>query len=254
MRIDNVARFLIRDGCEIVVDRRVDRSRDRQTGAPLSDVRLFLLGSAFGALLHQRGYLPLHVSAVVASDNVWAFTGESGAGKSTIAGWLHYKKGWRMISDDVSVICPSHNEPLLYPGPRKLKLWEDAVSLLDLKGEKLVQDLTNTPKYQLYLSDTASFAPKSLRYLVLLERDEAAQGAALTRLTGVEAFNACMAAVYRPYMAEWFRPGGEVMRNLLSLCEKISVFRYRRSWSLDLMCSEIEMISDRIARDSEVSE
>ncbi|MGI4730626.1 MAG: hypothetical protein ACRYFW_02615 [Janthinobacterium lividum] len=56
MDVPDVARILVWSGREIVVD-----------PAPRADdaaIRAFLLGSAMGALLHQRGLLPLHASAV----------------------------------------------------------------------------------------------------------------------------------------------------------------------------------------------
>lgn len=56
LTVDGVARCLVQDGKEIIVE-----------GAPESDddsLRLFLLGSTLGALLQQRGMLTLHSSAI----------------------------------------------------------------------------------------------------------------------------------------------------------------------------------------------
>src|SRR5687768_17607128 len=49
--IDGVARYLVKDGSEIVIE--------PHPGVPDANVRLYLLGSAMGVLLHQRGLLPL---------------------------------------------------------------------------------------------------------------------------------------------------------------------------------------------------
>jgi hypothetical protein len=54
--LDQVARYLVSDGREVVVQ--------PESGALESDLRLFLLCSPMGAVLHQRGFLPLHASAV----------------------------------------------------------------------------------------------------------------------------------------------------------------------------------------------
>src|SRR5437762_891705 len=59
LKLDGVARYLICVGSEIVID-----------AVPKADpaaIRLFLLGPVFGALLHQRGILPLHGSAISTS-------------------------------------------------------------------------------------------------------------------------------------------------------------------------------------------
>ena len=50
--VDEVASFLICDGQEIIIEFVQPLDED--------SVRLFLLGTSFGALLQQRGVLPLH--------------------------------------------------------------------------------------------------------------------------------------------------------------------------------------------------
>ena len=45
------------------------------------DVRAYLLGTAIGALLHQRGLLPLHASAVEVNGRAVAFIAPAGHGK-----------------------------------------------------------------------------------------------------------------------------------------------------------------------------
>lgn len=242
-KFKDVGRFLIEDGQTITIDRRQDQPRDqsqnqvsrgkRGPGTPPADLRVFLLGSAFGALLHQRGWLPLHVSAVQAGTGVWAFTGDSGAGKSTLATWLHRRFDWPIVSDDVSTLKPNDASLQLHPGPRKLKLWQDAVDHLGCHDEKLVQDLSNTPKFQLYLSDQKPWQPGPIRSLVLLDRCEEDEPPTLEPLKGTAAFEAVMSAIYRPYMAEWFRDPVELMRDLIAVCQQIKVYRFRRQWNLD---------------------
>ena len=51
-----VARYLIREGCEIVIQ--------RDPGAGDAEVCLGLLGTCVAVLLHQRGILPLHASGI----------------------------------------------------------------------------------------------------------------------------------------------------------------------------------------------
>src|SRR4029079_11482739 len=56
LNVTGNARYLVRNGQEIVVD--------PVPGGSERNVRLFLLGSALGILCHQRGLLPLHANAV----------------------------------------------------------------------------------------------------------------------------------------------------------------------------------------------
>ncbi len=226
LRIDNVARYYVADGRRITID--VDSAGQ----APASDLRLWLLGSAFGALLHQRGLLPLHVSAVKAPGGAWAFTGESGEGKSTMAAFLHRRFGWPLVSDDVSVVTASDGQSMVHPGPRKLKLWQDALETLDFAGCEAVRDLSNTDKFQLYLPGEQDYMPEVLRGLVVLSTAGPDSPPRLERLKGIEAFDACMAAIYRPYMDHWFKQPAERMNGVLNLCRQVPVYRFVRARSL----------------------
>ena len=93
LTLDGIANYLVSDGTEITIA-RAPGSRD-------DDVRLFLLGSAFGALLHQRSVLPLHGSAVATPHGAAVFVGHSGYGKSTLAAALGLSRGVR--ADDARV-------------------------------------------------------------------------------------------------------------------------------------------------------
>src|SRR5579862_2106592 len=55
MRIPDIVRFLLKDGNEIVFAPESD--------AKAADIPIFLLGTVFGILLHQREQIVLHASA-----------------------------------------------------------------------------------------------------------------------------------------------------------------------------------------------
>ncbi|MCK9489324.1 MAG: hypothetical protein M0Q42_08005 [Xanthomonadales bacterium] len=234
-------RLYVRDGREIIVDHRLQGD-----GRPVqpADLRLYLLGSAMGAALHQRGRLPLHVSAVHAPSGVWAFTGPSGAGKSTLSATLHLRYGMPLVSDDVSAMQMDQRPPLVFPGPRKLKLWQDAAEHLSCDPDDLVQDLSGTNKFQLYLgggknAGEHTAGPQPLHALVLLESSSEAGPASLELLSGAQAFDVCLTALYRPYMAYWYRSQQAVMVDLLALCSSVRIYRFRRHWSLANMDQQL---------------
>jgi hypothetical protein len=107
--------------------------------APASDVgahvlRPFILGPALAVLLHQRGRLVLHASAVAVNGRAVAFLGGSGWGKSTMAGALRKLAGHAIVTDDVLALdVGERGQVNVYPGFPQLKLWpEVAVSLGDV--------------------------------------------------------------------------------------------------------------------------
>lgn len=241
--IEGVGRYHVADGCSITVDRRVGVSE----GPPAADVRLWLLGSAFGALLHQRGLLPLHVSAVKTPHGVWAFTGDSGEGKSTLAGFLCRNHHWELVSDDVSVVDCVAGEVRIHPGPRKLKLWADALDQLNLPEGRRVRDLSNTEKFQLYLDAANQHEKLALNALVVLESVPDDQRPSLERLSGAEAFTACAGAVYRPGYHGLFKHPERAMADLIPLCQSIAVYRFCRPRSLSAFEENLQPLLQRIA-------
>lgn len=121
--------FLVRGGNEIVID--------PAPGVEGHTLRLFLLGPALGLLLHQRGFLILHASAVAIEGQAVAFLGGPGWGKSTTAAALH-ARGHSLVVDDVlAVETGDLAPPIVFPGFPQLKLWPEAAASLGDIPEKM---------------------------------------------------------------------------------------------------------------------
>lgn len=126
LHVPGVARFLIENARQIVFA--------TEGGKDPADVTAFLTGSVMGLLLHLRGYVVLHASAVLVGGKAVLFCGYSGAGKSTMAAALG-KRGYTMLSDDICVLEQAADGPaIVYSDGRKHKLWQRAIDSLDLAG------------------------------------------------------------------------------------------------------------------------
>jgi HPr Serine kinase C-terminal domain len=131
LSIPKVARFLLRDGSEITFEAEPD--------ADAGDIPVFLLGTAYGILLHQRERIVLHASAVRVNGRAILFCGASGAGKSTLAAALA-QRGYPLITDDFcAVTITESGTPMVHPDGRQLKLWAQAIEQLDLKARSRVR-------------------------------------------------------------------------------------------------------------------
>ncbi|TYL38890.1 hypothetical protein CV102_10305 [Natronococcus pandeyae] len=108
-----VGRVLVTEGTTIVVD--------VAPGATGKAFRQFLLGPVLRLLLHQRGALVLHASAVRIGGRAVAFTGPSGAGKSTAAGAC-YANGHGLVADDIVPVRHDGGDAVVPPGFPRAKL------------------------------------------------------------------------------------------------------------------------------------
>lgn len=121
LSVPRVGRFWISGGASIVIETFPGADRDL--------VRIFLLGSAMAAILHQRDTIPLHASCVIRNGRCFAFLGDSGAGKSTLAAMLAARDG-QLISDDVLALRPMQGDQFLVePSAPLLKLWPQSIGV-----------------------------------------------------------------------------------------------------------------------------
>jgi hypothetical protein len=164
LKIEKVGRYHIKRGREIYIE--------AEKNAQAEDLRLFLLGSALGAIYFQRGLFPLHASVVVLNGAAVAFTGDSGAGKSTMAAWMNLQ-GYPLLCDDVCVVRFDDDTPIAYPAFPRLKLWKDALSSFDINTDGLQRDYSRADKFHMSPSNRFWNEPVPLRHVNVLQFSDA---------------------------------------------------------------------------------
>ncbi len=208
-----------------------------------ADVTLFLLGTAWGILCHQRGLLPLHCSAVDCAGGLFAFTGDSGMGKSTLAAGLALR-GLSHLTDDVMVVDLAPGPPRLSPMPKGLKLCDDAAAHLRVDRGHPVSVLIPDKSYVSLPTDApAKDAPPPARALyVLAWHKDAALAPAITPLTGMEAWTELYRAVYRVELLPAIAPHAAVARRVAALARHLPVYRFTRHRALARFDSGLDVI------------
>lgn len=234
LTIAGVARYLVEAGRSITIEPDVTTSDD--------EVRVFLLGSAFGALLHQRGVPVLHGSAIDIGGEAVAFLGSAGAGKSTLAAALE-RRGFPVLTDDLCVIAPGQR-PSLEPGLRRTKLKPDSLEQLGIRPDALTLVDRRTEKRAVPVRRRHPQAPVPIRKIYELrtwERDEIV----ITPLRGTEKFDAVMRHTYRLCFIEGLGVQASHFRQALALAGGVdlsAVHRPARPFRL-------RELADRIAAD-----
>lgn len=179
---------MISNGNEIIVD-PVDN-------APKETVRLYLLGSALGAILHQRGLLAIHGNGVVVDGECIIFAGHSGSGKSTLSA-AFAQRGFLVLSDDVCVLDISDEEPpLVYPGIPQIKLWADAAAGLDINLENRRRVCPEEEKFVLPISEIPDHKAYPLKGIYILHYQQD-QGICFKALRAIDKITALKNHTYR---------------------------------------------------------
>lgn len=142
---------------------------------PDADLRLLehpLTGPVLAMLLHRRGLLVLHASAVSVAGRAVALLGDKGAGKSTTAGAL-LRAGHGLLSDDVVAIDLDAGEaPLILPAFGQIKLTETASAALALRAEIRERLHPSIAKRPHVLAGGTVAGPVPAAALFVLERGE----------------------------------------------------------------------------------
>ncbi len=241
LSVAGVGKYLIRRGSDIVVEQEPSVSLDR--------TRVYLMGSAFGALLQQRGMMPLHASAIRVGEGCVAFTGASGAGKSTLAAFCG-KLGYDVICDDMCplAIAPGQG-PVVWPGFPRVKIWIDALASLGVSPDGIPRVVNKCDKFELPTRYQPE-RPLPLRRLYVLERssDPSNDQVDIEQLDDSRSLESLLNNTYR---YEFLKGLGLRERHFHTCVEALSdlaVLRLSRPWDLSQLDRTAELLDDELAQ------
>jgi hypothetical protein len=178
LNVMNLGRIHVQHGDTIVVERFNSTS--------WNEFSAFILGTVFGALLHQRRLLPLHGSSVVYKKKGLIFAGTSGAGKSTLAAALIHQ-GARLIADDISLISFNNGKPEIVPAFPGMKIWEDSLKQLGKNPGKYRPIREDLKKY-LYPAEKYHDKENTVDYIFVISSHNR-EAFEIQDLQGIEKFN-----------------------------------------------------------------
>jgi len=215
LKHDPVGNYYVSNGNKILVE-TVKKTIDSET-------RLFLLGSAFGALFIQRGLIPIHGSAIKTGNSATIFSGPSGAGKSSIAACL-IQEGFRILSDDISVI---NNKNEVAPGYPKMKIWEDVLNKLKIPKTNLLKIRPSMEKFHYPYTENFYNNPLKVKRIIIINSKNT-PGFELEQLNGIAKYNAVRHNTYRYRFFEGLNKQQNHFILLNKLLPTIEVFRILR--------------------------
>lgn len=239
LKIDKVARYLVSGGCEIIVEPDLAASE--------KDVRLFLLGSAMGALLYQRGVWPLHGSAIVCGDGAALFVGARGSGKSSLAGEFH-RRGFEVLADDICAINAGNDGTFqVWPGIPNIKLWADSVVKLGGDPSQLTRTSSAHDKYDIPVQQFGR-DPLAVQAVYALYTLDSQGGVILKPLKGFDKIQELTANTYRlPFLAG-MQLAPQHFQQVQALARQVRVVRITRPLQPFLLSELADMIERDITQ------
>ena len=156
--VENVAIYHAYDGDKIEVE-------SYENSDPYM-VNMYILGTVLGLSILQKNMVAIHGGAIVINNKGCVFTGDKGAGKSTLTTALR-KKGYGFVADDVAAINLDANTSI-YPGFAYQKLCDDTMEKLGYNKEDFIPfDAGSHIKYIVPAQD--SFVDNEVKFDTLFE-------------------------------------------------------------------------------------
>ncbi|MDD5698153.1 MAG: hypothetical protein PHH77_06005 [Victivallaceae bacterium] len=237
LELPNLGRFRVENGNRITVKHNSDI--DAQEILP------FIYGGGMGASLYQRGIIPLHGSAISTEKGAVLFLGTAGSGKSTVAAAL-VSRGYQFICDDIGAIRMLDGNPVLIPSYGNLKLWKNALVMLNKSAAGLAPIRGKLEKYFFPADRKPSREHYSVYkiYIINLHNKETVELSA--PLKGKEKFNRVKNHAYRKKFIKGLNRQKiyfNIMMALLAKTEIKSVTRPRSGYFQELIdCLEADML------------
>jgi hypothetical protein len=238
LRVDAIARYHIHGGNRVTIT--------PEKGASEDDILLFLMGSAMGALLHQRNILVLHAGAVEANGGAIIACGPSGVGKSTLTAGLH-RRGYPFLADDVCAVTLHDGHPAVVPGFPRLKLWSDALKRLEMdrKGLQSVRWDGDLEKYFLPVADTRR-PPVPVHSVFILETTNTDR-MEIIPLQGGKKIDPLLDNTYRRRFLHGLGGKADHFRQCAAVAAQADVFRVTRPKRGFLLKELMDMVEARVS-------
>lgn len=236
MRFEYGITYLVRNGKEIIIDRRSDVADET--------VRMLLLGPVLAALLAQRGFLVLHGSSAVIDGRAVAIVADKGTGKSTLAAAFH-AAGCGIATDDlVAVDVDAPGGPMMYPGFPQLKLFPEAAAQINQRPEDL-------PRVSPEIEKRACRAATGFTQDRLpLRRVYALADGTCEAINPLSPQNAFFELVRHTFVLSMLRATGQEadhFRQAISLAGAIPINKLQRRRLLSVLPSVVEMVRADLA-------
>lgn len=240
--IDNVGTYLIQNGDTVTID--LCENPD------LNILKVYILGSVLGIILLQRNTVAIHGGSIVINNKGCIFTGDKGAGKSTLTTALR-QRGYDFVSDDVGAIELS-DIPMINPGFGYQKLCEDAMTKLGYDSSEYTPFRSDMNiKYIVPALD--NFVSEKVPFKALFEIEQVdTQKLEVVEVTGNEKLQKIIKNVFRIEVLMY--SGGvpaDYFKKCLEIAKHVKFYKITRPKNQFTVNEQIDIIENLIYKKSD---
>ena len=219
MQVEGVAEFYARDGSYV--------EYAPADGAGNNEVELYLNGSVYGAILHQRKILPLHGSSFRYNGQTIMVCGDAGAGKSSLTASFCLN-GAEFLTDDVTPVLFREGKPYIWALSDRMKLWLDTLDQFGRGHQGLERIYPGTDKFFFPIKNRG-IVTSALSLIFLIEIKEVTE-VIIDEITGPDKFATVRGEIYRSEYLQGMPDNNTVyFRNIVEICKDVKVLRVERS-------------------------
>jgi hypothetical protein len=245
--IDNIATYCITNGNKVEVE--VFENANMQL------MKIYIMCSCLGFIMLQRDMVAIHGGVIEMDNNaviftamlliVVIFTGDRGAGKSTLTTALR-EKGYKFISDDVAGIM-FDKVPYVMPGFPYQKLCESAMDKFGYDKEKNTSFMSDKEvKYIVPAKEEFIYEPRKLTTIIKLTVGDVEE-VTIEELKGSEKINNIIQNIYRgEYIKYLGGMNSKYFKKCLDIAKNINFYVVTRPKDQFTVDKQIELIEDKI--------
>lgn len=232
-------------GCRIIKGEKVIVQPHKSLSH--SAIRLFILTSVMGCLLYQRKLFAIHGSSIVINGKCVIIAGYSGAGKSSLTSSF-IQKGYKFLSDDISVICENNGEIYVQPGYPYRKLHSDSANALSINTGSLEIIDSEEEKYLVPAIDHYIQEPVPLYALIELAvgKDEYVT---LEKITGANIISILIGNIYRRSIAHHLKLNDYYFYKSGYIASKIKAFKLTRPQNQYTFDKQMDLILNALEQE-----
>ena len=235
--IDNIATYCITNGNKVEVE--VCENTDMQL------MKIYVMCSCLGFIMLQKKMVAIHGGVIEIDNKAVIFTGDRGAGKSTLTTALR-EKGYKFISDDVARI-KIDKVPYVMPGFPYQKLCESAMEKFGYDKEAFTSFMSDKEvKYVVPAKDEFVNEKRELVSIVKLTVGDVDE-VTIEELRGSEKLNNIIENIYR---GEYIKHLGKMdpiyFKQCVDIAKNIRFFKITRPANQFTVDTQIDLIEGEI--------